>query len=261
MDVEPATVVHAYGVVRSDAAFDLPPTGIGGAGIALLDAPPVSAVFSIVPDRSFGADSWRNHAEDPKWLAGVASEHQRVLGALIRDTDVLPLRLPAMYRDEVHLREYLAAEGPRLHAVLESLRDHLEWSVHLYFVGVPEERTRSRPTTGADYLRHKRSALADRQDAQANRVELVRNAYATLADLSRQSVVNRPQDSALSGRKEPMLLNSAHLVSRRHERLFFAAVEEAAAKLAPNGITVEVTGPWPPYNFVDLPAEQLEAQT
>jgi len=260
MDVEPVTVVHAYGVVRTDAVLDLPPTGIGGAGIAVLDAPPVSAVFSILPDRWFGADSWRHHAEDPEWLAAVATEHQRVLGALIRDTDVLPLRLPAMYRDELHLREYLRVEGPLLHAVLESLRDHLEWSVHLYFVGLPEEHTRARPTTGADYLRRKSRALADRQEAQANRERLVQNAYATLADLSRQSVVNRPQDSAVSGRNEPMLLNSAHLVSRRHERLFFTAVEEAAAKLAPNGITVEVTGPWPPYNFVELGAETLAGQ-
>ena len=121
------------------------------------------------------------------------------------------------------------------------------------------EPDRERPATGADYLRQKSRALTDRRDAQASRERLVRDAYATLADLSRQSVVNRPQDSALSGRKEPMLLNSAHLVNRRHQRLFFTAVEEAAAKLVSEGITVEVTGPWPPYNFVDLGVERLKA--
>ena len=260
MDVESGTVVHAYGIVRTDAVFDLPPTGIGGAGVALLDAPPVSAVFSILPENFYGEASWRAHAEDPGWLAGVATEHQNVLSALVRDTDVLPLRLPAMYRDEVHLHDFLTAEGTLLDAVLESLHDHLEWSVHLYLVGRPEEPDRERPATGADYLRQKSRALTDRRDAQASRERLVRDAYATLADLSRQSVVNRPQDSALSGRKEPMLLNSAHLVSRRHQRLFFTAVEEAAAKLVSEGITVEVTGPWPPYNFVDLGVERLEAQ-
>jgi hypothetical protein len=260
MDVEPGTVVHAYGIVRTDAVFDLPPTGIGGAGVALLDVPPVSAVFSILPEDSYGEPRWRAHADDPGWLAAVATDHQAVLGALARDTDVLPLRLPAMYRDEMHLHDFLRTDGPLLDEVLESLRDHLEWSVHLYLVGRPEEQAPRRPATGADYLRQKSRTLTDRQNAQAKREQLVKHAYATLADLSRQSVVNRPQDSALSGRKEPMLLNSAHLVSRRHERLFFTAVEEAAAKLASEGITVEVTGPWPPYNFVDLGATQLEAQ-
>lgn len=260
MDVELGTVVHAYGIVRADAAFDLPTTGIGGAGVALLDAPPVSAVFSILPEASYGAAAWQAHAEDPAWLAGVATGHQQVLDAIVRDTDVLPLRLPAMYRDEVHLHEFLAAETRLFEAVLEALHDHVEWSVHLHRVGQPEQEARDRPTTGADYLRQRSAALTDRQHARVDRERLVREAYAALAELSRQSVVNRPQDSALSGRREPMLLNSAHLVCRRHERLFLAGVEETAAKLAPAGITVEVTGPWPPYNFVDLGADRLEVQ-
>jgi hypothetical protein len=260
MDVEPATVIHAYGVVPTDATFDVPETGIGGAGVALLDAGPVSGVFSILPEAAYGADAWQEHADDPAWLARVATEHQRVLGDLVRDTDVLPLRLPAMYRDEVHLHQMLEAEAPLFHAVLESLHDHLEWSVHLYLVGEPDAPAEERPTTGHEYLLRKTEAVARRQSARAERDQRVHDAYASLADLSRQSVANPPQDSALSGRHEPMLLNSAHLVCRKHERLFFTAVEEAAARLAPAGITVEVTGPWPPYNFVELGADNLEPQ-
>ena len=260
MDVEPATVVHAYGIVRSGAEFDLPDTGIGGAGVALLDAGPVAGIFSILPAVAYGAEAWAEHAEDAAWLARVATDHQRVLGAVVRDTDVLPLRLPAMYRDELHLHRMLEAEAPLFGAVLESLRDHLEWSVHLFFVGDPEPAEGERPTSGRDYLRRRTEAITHRQLARVKREQLVRDAYASLADLSRQSVANPPQDSALSGRPEPMLLNSAHLVCRRHEQLFFAAVEEVAARLARAGITVEVSGPWPPYNFVELGADTLEPQ-
>lgn len=263
MDVESATVIHAYGVVRTEAALDLPATGIGGAGVALLDAGPVSGVFSILPEASYGAAAWEEHAEDPAWLAQVATEHEGVLDALVRDTDVLPLRLPAMYGDEVQLHRMLESEAPLLLAVLEALHDHLEWSVHLYLVGEPEASTAERPASGSEYLRQRIDALSRRDSARENRERLVRDAYASLADLSRQSVVNQPQDSALSGRREPMLLNSAHLVCRRHERLFLTGVEEVAARLARDGITVQVTGPWPPYNFVELGADrvdQLEAR-
>ena len=260
MDVEPGTVIHAYGVVRTDDAFDVPDTGIGGAGVALLDAGPVSGVFSILPGSAYGESAWREHAEDPAWLGRVATEHQRVLGDLVRDTDVLPLRLPAMYRDEVHLHRMLEAEAPLFSAVLESLHDHLEWSVHLYLVGEPDPPATERPARGHDYLRQKSEAVARRSSARVAREQLVQDAYASLADLSRQSVANQPQDSALSGRREPMLLNSAHLVCRRHERLFFAAVDEVAARVAPAGISVEVSGPWPPYNFVELGADNLEPQ-
>jgi hypothetical protein len=260
MDVELGTVVHAYGIVRTDAEFDLPDTGIDGAGVALLDAGPVSAVFSILPDTAYGVAAWREHAEDPAWLAKVATEHQRVLGDLVQDTDVLPLRLPAMYRDEVHLHRMLEAEAPLFGAVLESLHDHLEWSVHLYLVAEPDHAAAERPATGHDYLRQKSEAKAHREAARGNREQLVHDAYASLADLSRQSVANSPQDGALSGRREPMLLNSAHLVCRRHERLFFAAVEQVAARLGQEGIAVEVSGPWPPYNFVELGVDSLETQ-
>lgn len=261
MDVEVGTLVHAYGIVRAGASFDLPTAGIGGAGVALLDAGPIAGVFSILPESAYGAAAWEQHAEDPAWLATVATEHQGVLSDLVRDTDVLPLRLPGMYRDEMQLHRMLQTEERLFVAVLDALHDHLEWSVHLYLVGVPEAQATERPTSGQDYLRRKTDALSRKQTERAEREELVREAYASLAELSRQSVANAPQDSALSGRREPMLLNSAHLVCRRHEQVFFAGVTDLAARLAPAGISVEVSGPWPPYNFIDLGADRLETQS
>lgn len=259
MDVELGTVIHAYGIVPTGAPIDLPATGIGGAGVALLEGGTISAVFSILPEVSYGDGPWHEHADDPRWLTTVATEHQRVLSDVVHTTDVLPLRLPAMYRDEVHLHEMLTAEEPLLRAVLEALHDHVEWAVHLYLTSEPEQ-PRTRPTSGAEFFRQKSEVAKRRERDRASREQLVRDAYAALADLSRQSVANPPQDSALTGRPEPMLLNSAHLVCRRHEQLFFAAVEEVAGRLSPAGISVEVTGPWPPYNFVELGAESLESQ-
>ena len=251
VDVELGTVVHAYGIVRTDDAIDLPDTGVGGAGVALLDAGPVSCVFSILPGEAYGDAAWHSHAEDPRWLSAIASEHEAVLGQLVRDVDVLPLRLPGMYRDEVHLHDVIAAQAELFSAVLDALHGHVEWAVHLYLTGEVAEETDA-PTSGREYLQQKAAAASRRDAARARRERLVRDAYAAIADLSRQSVANPPQDSALSGRREPMLLNSAHLVCRKHEQLFFDAVDEAAARLAPAGISIEVSGPWAPYNFVEL---------
>jgi hypothetical protein len=260
VDVESGTVVHAYGIVPAGAHVDLPGTGVGGARVAVHDAGSISALFSILPSETYGDAAWQQHADDPRWLTAVATEHQRVLSDVVQATDVLPLRLPAMYRDETRLHDMLTADEPLLRAALDALHDHVEWAVHLYYTGEPE-RPGPRPASGAEFLRQKAEAAAQREGDRATREQRVREAYAALADLSRQSVVNSPQDPTLSGRREPMLLNSAHLVCRRHERLFFAAVDETAARLAPSGISVEITGPWPPYNFVDLGAGSLEART
>lgn len=254
------TVVHAYGVVPGGTPVAVPDTGIGAAGVALLDAGPVAAVFSRLPASDFGEAAWREHAEDPKWLAEVATQHQDVLGQLIEDTDVLPLRLPAMYRDEVHLHQMLESESTLFQAALGAIHDHVEWGVQLLLTGEPEAAAPSRPSSGRDYLMQRANAAANRERDRGRRQTLVEDAYAALADGARQSVVNQPQDPALRGRHEPMLLNSAHLVCRRHKDIFFMTVAEVAARLGPEGITVEVSGPWPPYNFVALGDEELQAR-
>jgi hypothetical protein len=46
-----------------------------------------------------------------------------------------------------------------------------------------------------------------------------------------------------------MLMNAAYLVPAGGARLR-QAVDELAARYGERGVTFEVTGPWPPYNFV-----------
>jgi hypothetical protein len=62
-------------------------------------------------------------------------------------------------------------------------------------------------------------------------------------------VRNQPQDAALSGRREQMLLNGAYLVSRSDERRFQELVAELADGPLGAGLLVELSGPWPAYNF------------
>jgi hypothetical protein len=57
------------------------------------------------------------------------------------------------------------------------------------------------------------------------------------------------QTPELSGRSEEMLLNAAYLVPARAGR-FEGAVAELQREYGELGVSFEVTGPWPPYNFV-----------
>jgi hypothetical protein len=53
-----------------------------------------------------------------------------------------------------------------------------------------------------------------------------------------------------------MLLNGAYLVRRDDGRLR-EVVAELESLYGPHGVTYELTGPWPPYNFV--PRDLVEA--
>ena len=46
------------------------------------------------------------------------------------------------------------------------------------------------------------------------------------------------------------MLDAAFLVKRRDARRFKGTVNEAARPLGDRGLTLSLTGPWPPYHFV-----------
>ena len=47
-----------------------------------------------------------------------------------------------------------------------------------------------------------------------------------------------------------MIMNAAFLVSREQEQAFDAAVKEIGQQY--DKLTFKYTGPWPPYNFVNI---------
>ena len=47
-----------------------------------------------------------------------------------------------------------------------------------------------------------------------------------------------------------MLLNGVYLVENASEGEFQRAVSDLADEWAARDVSVELTGPWPPYNFV-----------
>lgn len=244
-----STVIHAYGIVDAEAVEETRITGIGGAPVFYVVAGPVAAVVSQLDPQSFSHEEWRRHADDPAWLGEVASGHDAVLRAVADTTDVLPLRLPALYEDFADLERALRTESEGYLAALESVRDHLEWAVKVFAVtpapGVPEPR----PSTGSDYLARKSKAAGAKEAAVRLRRGLVLDVHEALALASTHAALNPPQHKALSGRDEPMLLNAAYLVPRAARETFLDLCEELADRVYPEGVQLEVTGPWPAYNF------------
>lgn len=256
------SVVHAYGVVRADFDTDpeqLPDSGIGGTPVRLLPLRTIAVVVGDLDAGDFGEAAWQQHAEDPAWLEPVARGHHQVLQALAATTVVLPLRLPGIYRDDDGLAEALAGEEGRLLERLRFVAGHREWGVQVFAgaMAVPGTDVQEpAPTSGRDYLLWRKQASTRREEARADRQQLLLEVHRALADAATSSVVNRPQDRALSGRSEPMLLNSAHLVARDAEQRFFEHADQVSREvLEPAGLVMEVSGPWPPYNFV-TPADQ-----
>ncbi|HEX5534427.1 MAG TPA: GvpL/GvpF family gas vesicle protein [Actinomycetales bacterium] len=249
------TVLHTYGVV-DHAQVQLPVRGIGGAPVVALDLGKVAVVVSPLDVKAYGPAAWERHGQDPEWLEPVARDHHEVLQALCKSSDgvsaVVPLRLPGIYADEDAVIAALSGRVDELRRVLDDVRGHEEWGVKIFLVGGAPKTHEPPPSSGREYLRRKSAAAQDRERLQRHRQGVVRDVYDALAKSAARSVVNAPQDEALSGRKEPMLLNSAHLVAEGAKVSFFGVLEQISRQLAPEEMTVEVSGPWPPYNFATL---------
>jgi hypothetical protein len=251
------TVVHTYGVVASPEA-PLPAAGIGGTPVGALDLAEVVAVVGWLPADRYGPEQWEAHGQDPRWLEPLAREHHRVLQALCDDpavADVVPLRLPGIYRDLDAVRETLVPRTAELRRALDEIRGHAEWGVKIFLARPAQTSPEPVPATGRDYLRRRSEAVTARETSRERRHHLVSAAYAGVTLAAARSRVTSPQDKVLTGRSEPMLHNSAHLVRRAEQETFFAALAQASDLVAPEGMVVEVSGPWPPYSFARLEGE------
>jgi len=78
---------------------------------------------------------------------------------------------------------------------------------------------------------------------QARSERYVGEIFEALRDVAVASRANKPIG-------DKMIMNAAFLVSRDREHAFDAKVKAVGAKYA--HLTFRYTGPWPPYNFVNI---------
>ena len=255
-----ATGTYVYGVVPSDTT----PTvfaNVHGVDpkepVGLVPRGEVAAVGSGVRLDEFGTEALEANLRDLAWLEDKVRAHDSVLAAVLGHATVVPFRFGAIYDSEDHVRAMLA-ERRDLAEALARLAGAVELGVGAYLdseqlharlaaergIGEGEE-------SGRAYMERRRLER-ELDDAVAGfAAECSRTAHDRLAAEASDARSNpvRASDDA----RRLMVLNGAYLV--RDEGAFRAAASELASKLAADGVSVEITGPWPPYNFA---AEAVE---
>jgi Gas vesicle synthesis protein GvpL/GvpF len=255
------TIVHAYGVVAANELLSQFPPGIADTPVWVHDVENLGAIVGLLPVDGFGVADWERNATNVSWLGQVAQRHHEVLQYAATSRDVVPLRLPSLYGSLESLTETLRAIGDGLEQALRRIQGKLEWSVKVYRSAKEEDRPASAAAvSGREYLLGRSRDLSARSSAREQLAEQVRQIHEALGQASAESVQNRPQDPALSGRREQMLLNGAYLVSRNDEYQFQELAADIADGSLAKGLLLEVTGPWPAYNFTgdaDVHARQV----
>jgi hypothetical protein len=169
------------------------------------------------------------------------------------------MRLCTIYRGEEQVKEMLERERGVFHDALARLDGKTEWGVKM----IAEEGALNRALSGqeadagpehlspgAAYMRD-RSRQAQARD-RANRIaaDWAEEVHADAATHAVEALLNPVQNPEVSGYTGDMLLNGVYLVADEDTGLFRGEVERLAEEFASLGVAVELTGPWPPYNFV-----------
>jgi hypothetical protein len=244
------TIVHAYGVVAANEPLNQFPAGIADTPVWVHKVENLGVIVGLLPVDGFGVADWERNATNVSWLGQVARRHHAVLQHAAASSDVVPLRLPSLYGNLESLADTLRMAGDRLEQALRRIRGKLEWSVKVYRSAKEEDRPASgEAVSGRDYLLTRSRDLGARSTVREQLAEQVRQIHEAFGQASAEYGRNQPQDPALSGRREQMLLNGAYLVSRNGESRFQGLAAEIAGGSLASGLVIEVTGPWPAYNF------------
>src|SRR5205085_11453064 len=103
---------------------------------------------------------------------------------------------------------------------------------------------------GGAYMLRRRLERELREAADSLGAEVAAQVHARLQDWAIDATTRPPQNRELSGHQGSMLLNAAYLVERDRVAELRRLVAELEARYRELGVRIELTGPWPPYNFV-----------
>ncbi|HXG91486.1 MAG TPA: GvpL/GvpF family gas vesicle protein [Blastocatellia bacterium] len=232
------------------------------ARLELINEDDLAAVASSVPLADYGEQALQERFNDAAWAATRAMRHERVVEHFASRASVIPLRFATIYLSRERVRQRLAEKCDELHRIIERLEGREEWGVNVYrnraklmeAIATLSPRLRelgeqaAAASPGQSYLLKKKieAMKADEARAETGRVvaEIERELGRASDGAARLTVMKGEASEA-----GETVAKLAFLVERARFDQFRDAAETLAEKHADSGFMLEMTGPWPAYNF------------
>lgn len=250
-------LVYAYCLVRSPRPPRLPPAGSavpGAKGVRLIDAGKgLRLVVSTVPASDYNETALASGIANLDWVSRRALAHETVVEHFLTAPAVLPMQMFSLFSSDDRALAHVVRDRRRIDRILDRVQRKHEWGLRLTFdeqaARQAVDQAHASTRSGAAYLARKRDLLeVSRQQLAAARTAGDR-VFKAMSAAASASTRRRSTEQSPGAR---LLLDSAFLVPSTRARGFRAVLRREAARL-PAGVVVSLTGPWPPYNFIDAP--------
>lgn len=241
------SALYLFGVVRTEDARPEEFEGIEGitegSFVRLLSCGTLTALVSSTPDARVQPDTIKESMSDSDWLKAHVRRHADVLAEAQTIQTVIPLRFGCVMPNPSEIKKFVDAREESLMDALTRLRNRSEFSVRVRFDDGQEgsDDLKGVPSGVADFLRQAAADVehAPSPDGIADRI------HSHLARFAGEAMRD-----AVDGTE--MILNATYLITMASEDDFRMEVRKLSSEFHALGIRIEVSGPWPPYHFVNI---------
>jgi hypothetical protein len=230
-------------------------SGLPGAGpVRLLDvADRLFMAVADVPADRYNESAISSGLSKLDWVSRIAVAHEAVVESFVSAIAVLPMKLFTIFTSDDRAIANMQAQSSRIAALVKRVANHQEWGVRVAMdrsraAAAVSKRASTGAVTGASYLAHKKAQRDTSRELASSARETVAGLFDRLATGSRDA--KRRAASELPAQTGPLLLDAAFLVPRARASRFRKSAAREAKLLARQGYDLTLTGPWPPYTFV-----------
>jgi gas vesicle protein GvpL/GvpF len=237
---------YVYCIIESADPLRFGPLGIGGApsDVYTVHYKKLAAVVSDAPLEVL--DSTRENV-----LA-----HERVNETVMRDHTVIPMSFGTIFKTREDIVELLRSAAEAFGDVLDKMRNKLEFGLKVLWDR--DQAIREVEAEDEDIGRLKKEISAQKGPTYFARMQYGRLIDAALQSRSERyvaEILDQLREVSVASRinkpiGDKMIMNAAFLISRDQETAFDTKVKSIASRF--DRLTFKYTGPWPPYNFVNI---------
>jgi hypothetical protein len=182
--------------------------------------------------------------------------HERVNETVMHDHTVIPMSFGTIFRTNEDIIELLRSAFDAFGDVLTKMQNKLEFGLKVLWD--PDQAIREVESEDDDISRLKKEISSQKGPTYFARMQygrLVDSALQARSERYVSSILTELRDVAVASRVnkpigDKMIMNAAFLISRNQESAFDRKIKDIAGRH--DQLTFKYTGPWPPYNFVNI---------
>jgi hypothetical protein len=258
-----ATAYYLYCLTPRECGIPASAIGMDGKhGVMVRACGGMGAVFSQAAVEEFCGESADAHLQDLAWLGPRVCRHEAVIEEVNSRVPVLPARFATLFTSLDSFERFVLEHRDAVSGFFAQLGDRREWAVKGRFdrgqglegPGSPVRSASDEPapavSPGARYFEEKRVKAQWERDFNLRLKDFCRRAAAALAEHAGSFRERKVPARVEAETGAEVVLNWAFLVSPAALDEFRGCLARLNAGEAFPGLTLTLTGPWPPYSFV-----------